>query len=608
MFCVIAGGCGGSDHTPISNSGGENPDVEALNNKTFESPTGATGTGTAKDSDGNDVDVTVSDLSVKLSNVTVSSFQAAATKGTVVVSYTLTIGGNSEPYSRTENNVDLSEESSGVYAFSFDNLSFTIDPTSGVFTIAGNFTFAGKEYTLADPITIGVSETTTPETPAIPDTPETPKTPVSPDTPVTTVNDIWNGGWVAMTGSPKIDLGNGVSLDASVKNISVFFESSDVEDTDGSTTMSALFYVAASNDLIKLPVLFDREIIATSRDETNEKVWEAKTNNNGDFNITLIDETHATFNGTFTFANAKISCNEIALTKPTTATDMGDISTKIKGTWQSDNDSDNGGFMLSPSLPMPLLGMGGYFNGVFSDNVLIYALMPTVIMNNGITTQGITVPIRVGGNLSDLNLEQIFGRIYRFETKGVIAFTDAEANKAIMAVNLNSSNLIAYSVFDLEKKTGSGDVNITTVVGSTWSARQGSGVLQSEAGMQNLVMSEEAPFSVNFISVDIANRSINLSADGTFFAVYFVDNVPQLMPFNFKEIIGTLSETGSVNDDGTVTLKGISNIGYNTWYATTEAGSTFLVAMKNENEGYIVVYLRVREGVFAFVVGSMTKQ
>ena len=230
MFCVIAGGCGGSDHTPISNSGGENPDVEALNNKTFESPTGATGTGTAKDSDGNDVDVTVSDLSVKLSNVTVSSFQAAATKGTVVVSYTLTIGGNSEPYSRTENNVDLSEESSGVYAFSFDNLSFTIDPTSGVFTIAGNFTFAGKEYTLADPITIGVSETTTPETP---------ETPVAPDTPVTTVNDIWNGGWVAMTGSPKIDLGNGVSLDASVKNISVFFESSDVEDTDGSTTMSA---------------------------------------------------------------------------------------------------------------------------------------------------------------------------------------------------------------------------------------------------------------------------------------------------------------------------------------------------------------------------------
>ena len=419
-----------------------------------------------------------------------------------------------------------------------------------------------------------------------------------------------------LTTLPKIDLGNGVSLDASVKNISVFFESSDVEDTDGSTTMSALFYVAASNDLIKLPVLFDREIIATSRDETNEKVWEAKTNNNGDFNITLIDETHATFNGTFTFANAKVSCGEIALMKQTTATDMGDISTKIKGTWQSDNESANGGFqiLVTPDGQSVFLGRGGYLNQIISDDFMkVDALMPTSGVNG---TTGIALPIILSNDISSLKLENIFGKVYRFDVasdnnastmlKGVIAFDDASANKATMVIALGGANSAvsalgqSFSVFEITNKTGD-EIDITSSLPQTaWHAEQAvgiAGIVGERAAVLPLAMSADKPFSVEFTEVDLAKREVTISAEGLFTVLG-----NSALSYDVGQMIGQLTGTFS----NSVTLP-VSKIGFNTWYAAS-THSQITVILTSEDASYVSVVLYPNTTTRASLVGLMKKQ
>ena len=425
------------------------------------------------------------------------------------------------------------------------------------------------------------------------------------------VNAVWNGGWLGAVGSPKVDLGNGTSFDAAVKMIAVFFESSDVEDTDGSATMSALFYVAASNDVIKLPVVFDKEKIATSRDKTNKNIWTAKTANNGEFNITMIDETHATFNGTFTFANVKISCGEIALQKPTTETDMGDISTKIKGTWQSDNASANGGFQIleTPDGQSVFLGRGGYLNQIISDNFIkVDALMPNTEVGS---TSSIALPIILSNDISTLKLEKIFGKVYRFDIdsdnnastmlKGVIAFDNASADKATMFIALGgtNSNVSAsgqsFSVCEITKKTGD-EIDITSSLGqTTWQAEEAVGIAEVTAVLP-LVMSEDKPFSVEFTEVNLPKREVTISADGLFTVA-----TNSALSYDVGQMIGQLTGTPG----NSVTLP-VSKIGFNTWYAASEH-SQITVILRSEDESYISVVLSTGTSRAA-LVGLMKKK
>ena len=409
-------------------------------------------------------------------------------------------------------------------------------------------------------------------------------------------------------------MGSGVPLTGAVKNISVFFESCDIASPDGSATMSALFYVTASNDVIKLPVVFDRETIAVSRDE--ETAWTAKTNNNGNFSISLIDETHATFKGTFTFANATVTCSEISLTKPTSGTDMGDISTKIKGTWQSNNESANGGFQIlsNDSGLRVFLGRGGYLNQIISDDFMkLDALMPTYMVG---THSAMALPIMLSADVSALKLENIFGKVYRFDVnsdgdasttmKGVIAFDSASADKATMVTVIGGTNTAvsatgqSFSVFEITKMTGD-EINITSSLPNTeWKAEQAVGmaaILGENAIVLPLVMSADKPFTVNFTKIDLSTRTVTISADGL-----FTVSTNSALSYDVGQMIGQLTGTSS----NSVTLP-VSKIGFNTWYAAG-SHSKITVILTSEDAGYVSVVLNPRTGSRASLVGRMKKK
>ncbi len=408
---------------------------------------------------------------------------------------------------------------------------------------------------------------------------------------------------------------SGVVLEGTVQNISVFFESSDVEDTDGSATMSALLYVSASNDVIKLPVLFDKEKITTSRDDEDENLWTAKTANNGNFSISLIDKTHATFKGTFTFANAAVTCNEMSLVKPTTGTDMGDISTKIKGTWQSNNESANGGFQILTvsGTPRVFLGRGGYLNLIVSDSFLkIDALMPNVQAGG---TATIALPMILSGDVSAFKLENIFGRVYRFDVdldnsdstnmKGVIAFDSANAEKATMVVTTGGTNDAvsasgqSFSVYELTKMTGD-EINIASSLPNTeWQAEQAAGLaatLGENAVVLPLTMSTDQPFTVKFTGVDLSARTVSITSDGVF------TSQRNGLSYNVGQMIGQLTGTGS----NSVTLP-VSKVGFNTWYAAS-THSKITVILTSEEDGYVSVVLAPRADSVASLVGKMKKK
>lgn len=172
FFAIVSGGCGGG-----SGGGGSSDTVmeESLKAQKFTSAEDVTAK--AKDSSGNTVDVTISDLEVTFDNVTTAtaSVQAVATRAKVTVSYKMTVGDNTLRYHKTDN-VEVSETGSGVYAFEFDGLSLTVDPTSNKITCSGTFKPASSnagsssttEYTISDPVSIPVmKESVTPE-PEIP--------------------------------------------------------------------------------------------------------------------------------------------------------------------------------------------------------------------------------------------------------------------------------------------------------------------------------------------------------------------------------------------------------------------------------------------------------
>jgi hypothetical protein len=172
FFAIVSGGCGGG-----SGGGGSSDTVmeESLKAQKFTSAEDVTAK--AKDSSGNTVDVTISDLEVTFDNVTTAtaSVQAASRMAKVTVSYKMTVGNNTLRYHKTDN-VEVSETSSGVYAFKFDGLSLTVDPTSNKITCSGTFkpasgnagSSSSTEYTISDPVSIPVTkESVTPE-PEIP--------------------------------------------------------------------------------------------------------------------------------------------------------------------------------------------------------------------------------------------------------------------------------------------------------------------------------------------------------------------------------------------------------------------------------------------------------
>ena len=176
MFFIIAsGGCGGG-----GSGGSGNSDTlmqESLKAQTFKSAENVTAK--AKDASGNSVDITISDLEVTFDSVTTAaaSVQAASTRAKVTVSYKMTVGDDTTPlrYHKT-GNVEVSETSSGVYAFQFDGLSLTVDPASNEITCSGTFkptnsnssTSSNTEYTVSEPIQIPVTKESVQAEPEIP--------------------------------------------------------------------------------------------------------------------------------------------------------------------------------------------------------------------------------------------------------------------------------------------------------------------------------------------------------------------------------------------------------------------------------------------------------
>lgn len=153
FFIIAAGGCGGG-HSGLGGSGGSGDAVEALNYKSFESPSGFSYTGTTTDGS----TVTMSDLKVNFSNIKTAALASvqtaamtAAMTADVKVSYMLSVNGSTPRQCSLESsNVEITETSSGVYAFKIEDLSLTIDPDSK------EITFADDDTEYSNPIPIKV--------------------------------------------------------------------------------------------------------------------------------------------------------------------------------------------------------------------------------------------------------------------------------------------------------------------------------------------------------------------------------------------------------------------------------------------------------------------
>ena len=565
-ICVVSGGCGGG-HGSI----GGNADVEALNNKTFTSPTGATGEGTANGGTA----VTLSDVSVSFTNVAASnaSVESAATKGNVAVSYKLTVGTVSQDFYHSSSDVEITEESSGVYAFKLDDMSFKIDPSSGKFSLDGTFTLGGTTYKLDKPIEIeiGVGGSVN-------------------------VNSIWDGGWVYQSGTAKtLFMNNEVSF--KVQQLAMYFEDSNVSVDEGTSTISAVICLSADPTVagqsvhLRVPVFFDKEAVKTKRTDSYE--WTASTDH-GVFTIDINPETNVANLQGYTRGTSTDVSLDVVMQKATASTI--DVDSVLEGTWTVLSEGANGGFIYSSAIGGTAAMNNGYINAFFDDvdiskgtahMTTVGAMPATINFFTSTSSSNIVLPLILS---ADMKIEHIFGSIYSFDipndyqpTRGVIIVEPTDTNRAALIVNsATKTNSVNMNVlFHIQKKTAA-DVDPKTIAkDAVWTAdtdyadRTG-GIIYShdmEVQFAPLTMSKDAPFEVSF-DADFAKKQITVSADGAFTVGGTV---------NVK--VGDLLKRTAGED--TMTLD-VQAVGSNMLYAESGSGkSTFAVVLVDTESAYV---------------------
>ena len=631
-LCVFSGGCGGGHSGAIGGgNGNDEPIIEELNNKTFETPAGTTGTSTAKDANGTTVNVTASDFSVSFSNVATAGeeVQTSATTSTVTVAYVLTINGTSQSYSNTQSNVALSETSSGVYEFSLGDAIFTIDPTSGAVTLGGKFTFNNTVYTFDSPIKFSVDEKEI----------STP-TPTPTPTPVTNVNELWNGGWLYTSGTVQAFMNN-TTVDLTPLQFAVYLENSNVSTDTGSAKLSAVLCLSEDLNIpgtdailnIRLPILIDGESVTTTR--TGDYTWDAKMNS-GDFSLTFAEDgktagftgkTRTGYINDVSFDikmtkvdesnynnNSNAGLNDVTLTV---------VSTDYCGGYFTVFGADNG-------LSVNSFMHHGYANAIFSnvdlDNESAH-LIATVAMPANIAyfsgsgaapqnTAEILLPLVIS---EDIEIKKMFGGVYRFEilndiqpTKGIIIFEPRDTTKSYIVLESTYATMKSAFFFNLKKQPDEDNIiNLAAnLKGTTWTPKEILG--QLEAGgilfsqdmqpqeMISMGVSKDDPFELYIESIDLGSSAggddvdhdsvdhntthsngqgrILVSLDGTFeFSPALNGQISSI------DVETALASLVGNNEGQALTFE---HVGYNTLYSQTPHGTLALVLQEDENSGY----------------------
>ncbi|MBQ7196785.1 MAG: hypothetical protein IJS40_05195 [Synergistaceae bacterium] len=596
-LCVLSVGCGGG-HSGLGSSGNVAKDL--LENKTFGSTSGTKGTGTAT-YNGGAVSVDISDVSISFANVTTAataSVQTVAITASVTASYKITINGTTQSYGPETKTVELTETSSAVYAFSFGDILFTIDPTSKIITFAGKFTFDGTEYTVSTPIEIGVTESVS-----------------------------LNGAWIYESGTISgVISGDSRMVDVAFTPLQFVtnINSSNLASDKGSANFSMVLCLSGDSPrAIRIPVLYENVTLTTSRDADDR--W---TLSNGSFSFDF-DPSKATLtvNGTSTGAKtANIKFDNVVLRRP----DMSkitaiDVSTVLKdSTWTLNEYTDaykNGGYIVFGNAGEAFSDRA--FSSIYFDNVNVadgtghmtaLVTAPATVYDRGTSAAAVlsgdmTFPLIIS---QDITLTKIVDNIYKFDlgstlqpTKGVIVFSDDKTATIVVDSTYGTyggenylkagfmfTNLTKKTQTDTEFATALGSANIAN---TTWVSSEdmtGGMIYDSKVATKTMVLpakvSDDNPFTIKFIDIDIANKAATISADGVLEYTTSADSALTTVSVDIGAMLTALdSNTTTRSHD----LSNITHAGYNTLFATIEDSRFAVILQDTADSAFVFVDL-----------------
>ena len=416
---------------------------------------------------------------------------------------------------------------------------------------------------------------------------------------VTSVNDLWNGGWIYQSGVVSAD-SNGTEIGFNVLQLAVYMQDCNVSEDEGTATLSSIFIVSADPTLqgvtahLRLPAIFDEEAATTTR--TDDYAWTATTEH-GVFNIDINPDTEIANLTGYTHDTSFDMSFDVVMAKYTATGTVVNVEEALEGqTWASsyDNMNKNGGFISSPALNGFAFMSNGAINSVFNNvemksdgtgtaHITTAAMLPARAFLSATQSFDIILPYI---SSVDITLENIFGSIYKFEvpsaesiqpTKGVLIFEPTDTDQATIIIN---SATVAQSagisaMFHMKKSTGT-EVDIqSAATDAVWTANvnyPAGGILYSKdmgVPFAPIVMSTDNPFEVN-LDADFTAKTITISVDGDF----------SVTGTNRSVNVGDLLTR--ITGEDTLKLE-VQKIGFNTLYAESDKSRFVFVLFGEEN-------------------------
>lgn len=435
---------------------------------------------------------------------------------------------------------------------------------------------------------------------------------------VTNANEILTGGWTIDTSANNTisaDV-NGETVNLAFRNFALKLSSVDVESSTGSAYFESVAII--SDDNILLPLTYDLTKLSTNLSLTESNQWFAE----GNYSLLTItlnnaDSSNPTLNirGIVKFVGDSYGVVNLTLKKFNGAAKTeSEMNALLNGNWQSKHDTYNGGFIFT-SFDMggtqETAAPGADYTGKLRipgmseiDEMYLSANVSNSSISRGKATisqmsllaflndeasrdwsgDGPLMPL-IDVDL-DINISHVFGDIYRvdfpiddiykeafpdLETSVDKTFIIMDGNNTAYVVNvtvLKADNEFAEirSVFAIEKKPDTSDVNVTDYIGTAWDSFFAAG--------QTINFTTATP-AINNLKI----RSLNLafpeaSADVT------TGRFSALLRAKYEEVTnppaapteGTSPDVKVLN--AIIDFANVKQIAYNTWYATDASGES----------------------------------
>ena len=426
---------------------------------------------------------------------------------------------------------------------------------------------------------------------------------------ITNPDAVFSGAWRYSSGTVTATL-NGTTHNLTVQDFAAYFTDCNVANENGTATFAAAAPLMGEH--FAIPLVFDLTPVTTKRVDVDE--WTANTGH-AQWTITLLSDTQARLTGKVNMNSVMTADVDVTLNKVTQTSTQLDIDEVLNGTWQTAmniNDdgkgtATGGGCMIFSSGDsadiLPITSTFG--NMIFKDTSIAdqtttytsSVLLATFDETGSAPNESISPVIPATTKDEELGITRIFSNVYRLKLddnqKGVLMLSDDKKAYFIMSsagsfeVLSTDIGMEVHAIFTLTKKTDADTVSILSQVGTTWTAATATGSLVVNGNPAGNL--EIDSLSVSFPEADAENKTVtfSVSGKGTYINAYGQE---QEMPLDFEN-----------------TTASIERVGYNTYYAKTEAGTTFMISLFDDDTAMVSAALNQDTGAVMTITALAVK-